>query len=158
MKGMKGMKAHKISNRILWICTIIALIIFTFFYTAYIKDPEAMDVKQTDGVLIFSFALLFITCLITLFFSVYKLTKGGKNYFLKTLHSSLLIVMLGLLLFATYQLGNGEPLTILGYQGKENTYYWLKISDMWIYSSFILLGLAFLAVFSGVIWSYLKKK
>jgi len=155
---MKGMKAHKISNRILWICTITALIIFAFFYASYVKAPETLDIKQTDGILIYLLVLFFITCLTTLFFSVYKLVKGGKNYFSKTLHSSLSVVMLGLLLFLTYQLGNGEPLTILGYQGKENTYYWLKISDMWIYSSFILLGITFLVIFAGIIWSYLKKK
>lgn len=155
---MKKIKAHIISTIILWICTLTALIIFGFFYAVYIKNPEATAFRPTNNILIYLFILFFLCCMSVVLFSVYKIITGGKDYFNRSFHSLLSIVLLGLLFFTTYQLGSGEPLFILGYQGHENTFHWLKVSDMWIYSISVLLGLTILAVFVGIIWSYLKKK
>ena len=155
---MKQVKAHKISGGILGICLLVVLAIFSFFYIAYVKDPESISAGQTDGILICSFCMFFISCFSVLFFSVYHLIKGGKSYFQKISHSLLSLFMLGMLFLVTYQLGSGEPLTIVGYQGNENTYHWLKISDMWIYSCSILLVLIILAIITGIIWDIFKKK
>jgi hypothetical protein len=64
---------------------------------------------------------------------------------------------MGLLLFITYTVGDGNPLSIAGYEGNENTYIWLKLTDMWIYSIYILLALALIALLGGILWSYFKK-
>jgi len=61
---MKKMKAYKISAWILRICIIIALVIFIPFYIAYLRNPEAVDTIQTDGILTYSFILLGITFLV----------------------------------------------------------------------------------------------
>ena len=155
---MKKIKAHKISSLVLWICMLVTLVTFGFFYADYTKGSDITSGIQTDWILICLYSIFFISCFSVLFFSVYQLIKGGKDYFRKVLHSLISIVMLILLLFVTYQIGSGEPLAIPGYQGNENTYYWLKISDMWIYSIFVLLGLTILSILVGIIWSYLKKR
>ena len=155
---MKPVKAHKVSAGILNISLLAVLVIFSFFYISYAKDSESVGPGQTDGILICSLCLFFISCFSVLFFSVHRLVRGGKSYFRKTFHSLLSLVMLGMLLLVTYQLGNGEPLAIIGYQGKENTYHWLKISDMWIFSCFTLLGLIILATVAGTIWSTFKRR
>jgi hypothetical protein len=65
--------------------------------------------------------------------------------------------ILAVLLLCTYWAGNGNPLPISGYEGDENTSFWLKLADMWLYSIYILLGLVVLTLIGGIIWSYIKK-
>lgn len=155
---MKKLKAHKISGWLLGICIVIALVLFSVFYIAYAKSPESISGNQIDGLLFYLFILLSVTTVSVFAFSVYQLIKGGKEYFRRRVYSLISIALLGLLLFFTYQLGNGDPLIILGYHGDENTYRWLKISDMWIFSITVLLGLTILSVLVGILWSYLKRK
>lgn len=150
--------AGKISTIVLWVCMIITLGIFALFYVRYINSPEEMDVSETTWVLNWMFILFFIVILAVLGFSVYYFIKSGKSNPKKKLQPLIWPGIVGVLFLITYQFGSGEPLQILGYTGNENTFEWLKITDMWIYSLYILLGLAAIAVFSGIIWSYIKKK
>ncbi len=54
---------------------------------------------------------------------------------LKTLIS---VVILGVILFAAYQLGSGEELELAGYSGPDNIYSRLKLTDMVIFSVYAL--------------------
>jgi hypothetical protein len=51
-------------------------------------------------------------------------------------------------------MGSDEPLTIPGYSGTDNVPFWLKITDMFLYSIYILFAGTVLAI----IFSSIKKK
>ena len=154
---MKPENIGKISTIILWLCMIVTLGIFAWFYYGVINKPDSLDTMETSVLLNWLYILLLVTISVSCIFSFYKFVIRWKDKSLNSWQSLLGFIVLGLLLGTTYGLGNGTPLSIFGYEGKENTYYWLKITDMWIYSIYVLLGITIIAVFAGILWSYIKK-
>jgi CDP-diglyceride synthetase len=73
------------------------------------------------------------------------------------LQSLLLTITLIGLFAGAYVSGNGNPLPVSGYEGNENTVFWLKLTDMWLYCLYILLALTLISLFGGIIWSYIKR-
>lgn len=155
---MKKMKPEKISTIVLWCCMIITLGIFIRFYFGYIQNPDLSDIPGTAGILNWSLIILAISISALLIFSVYYFLKSGTEKTKKRLQPLIWLVLLALLLFISYIAGSGQPLVILGYAGNENTFPWLKLADMWLYSVYVLSGLCIAALFFGIIWSYLKKR
>jgi len=51
-------------------------------------------------------------------------------------------------------MGSGTPMNIPGYEGTDNVYFWLKLTDMFLYSIYILLFVTVVAI----IVSGIKKK
>jgi hypothetical protein len=154
---MKPSVFNKMPTFILWICMSITLILSVGFYITHINHPENTDSTATVALLNWIYVLLFITLSATILFAGFYLVRQWKMYPKKILQSVVGIFVIGLLLSLTFLFGNGQPLLLVGYKGHENTYSWLKITDMWLYSIYILLALGFLALFGGILWSYLKK-
>jgi hypothetical protein len=148
--------SSKISTIVLWVCMLVTLGLSAWFYSVYAIDPEAID-NVTSSLLAWLFVILILTIFATLFFSVYYFVRQWKKAPEKIWQSTIAIVSLALLFILAYSLGNGNVLDIAGYKGNENTYTWLKLTDMWLYSIYALLGLAFISLLGGILWSYLKK-
>ena len=55
---------------------------------------------------------------------------------------------------AAWAMGSGTPMNIPGYEGTDNVYFWLKLTDMFLYSIYILLFVTVVAI----IVSGIKKK
>jgi hypothetical protein len=47
------------------------------------------------------------------------------------------VVLLGV----TYTIGDGTPLNMIGYDGTENVPFWLKITDMFLYTIYFMIAL-----------------
>ena len=56
------------------------------------------------------------------------------------------MLIFAVLLIIAYTIGDGTPLNILGYEGPDNVPTMLKLTDMWIYSVYILMTLTVLAM------------
>ena len=62
------------------------------------------------------------------------------------------LVLFVVMLLATYSMGDATPLTGLNADSQSyNIPFWLKTTDMWIYSTYILIGLIILAIIWGTI-------
>ena len=62
------------------------------------------------------------------------------------------------MLFITYSIGDGTPLQGLNADSqKYNTVGWLKITDMWINSSIVLMVLIIIAVVAGSVKKMLNR-
>ncbi|GHT12120.1 hypothetical protein FACS189426_15000 [Bacteroidia bacterium] len=148
--------SNKISTIVLWVCMLITLGLSVWFYWAYSANPEDIE-NETSLLIDWLFIVLIVTTLASLFFFIYYFFRQWKKAPKKIWQPTIGIVSICLLFFITYTAGNGTPLSISGYKGNENTYIWLKLTDMWIYSIYILLVLALIALLGGIVWSYLKK-
>jgi hypothetical protein len=153
---MRVIHSNKISTVVLWICMSITLILSAWFYLAYSADSENVE-TETEALINWLFFVSILTISVSLFFTVTYLIRLWKISPKKMGQSLSGIFALIILLFITYSIGNDKSLVIVGYKGHDNTHIWLKITDMWIYSIYVLLGLAFIALFGGILWSYLKK-
>ncbi|MDR3339903.1 MAG: hypothetical protein LBT25_07430 [Candidatus Symbiothrix sp.] len=153
---MSFFSSNKISTVILWGCMLVTLGLFAWFYLAYAVDSEDIE-KETSSLLVWLFIIAFITILATFLFSVWYFIRQWKKSPKKVWQSTVAFISIGFLFAISYLLGNGNPLNIPGYKGNENTFIWLKLTDMWLYSIYILLALAFIFLLGSILWSYLKK-
>lgn len=158
---MKVKNINKISTVVLWFCMIVSLSIFVLFYTNF--DPNSIETEHTTHIFISLilnglYFILTLTLLAVCLFSFFQFISRWKDNPRLIIQPIAGLISLAILFVGSYLFGNGNPLIIAGYEGNENTFFWLKITDMWLYSIYILMGLTVIAVFGGIIWSYIKKR
>ena len=69
------------------------------------------------------------------------------------------VLMLGLfaaLLIISWACGSAEPLNLPAYDGADNVPFWLKLTDMWLYSSGFLLCAAILSIFGFSLYKVIR--
>ena len=154
---MKHSIFRKISTGVLWFCTLITSVLILRFYKVYFTQSLDAESPEISALLNWLFFLFIITVCIALIFSFFNFVRLRNQNPKKIGRSVAIVATCGLLLLLTWVFGNGDALPLIGYKGNENTYMWLKITDMWLYSIYILLALGIFALLGGIIWSYFKK-
>ena len=146
---MGKIRIQKVSGAILAVLFLISIAIFCLFYFGgdtpeaerLVADTSMWEPAQTNALLFWMYALAALAIIVTLVTALYqffaKLKDSPKDAIMSLLGIILLVVLLGI----TYTIGDGTPLNILGYEGTENVPVWLKISDMFLYSIYILIAL-----------------
>ncbi len=145
-------KIRKISSWTLLISVIISLVVLALFYTGGVVDPAAENKEPiyTGLLLNWMYVLFAVTIVCTIFFALMQF--GGL---LKTNPKSALMalgvfVVFVAILFVTYSMGDSTPLPrINADSAKYNIPFWLKITDMWIQTTVVLLVLIVGAVGFG---------
>jgi len=149
---------NKISTVALWLCMTVTLVLsIGFFWVYFTQQTIDRESSEVSALLSWLFSLLILTVSTGLIFSLFSFIRQWKNNPRKVKRSLIIMFIWGLLLLIAWILGNGNPLPLIGYKGNENTYFWLKLIDMWLYSIYTLMGIGFIALFGGIIWSYFKK-
>ena len=129
--------SYKVSYYVLYVMFAAILVVLGLFYfggdaqgDAVLMgvDPEMWQPAQTDTLLYLVYGLLGLAIIAT--------------------------VAAFILQFGAWSMGSGEPLVIQGYDGSDNVPFWLKITDMFLYSFYFLLGATVLAM----LFSSIKKK
>ncbi|HOO94818.1 MAG TPA: hypothetical protein PLH60_02525 [Proteiniphilum sp.] len=145
-------KIHRTSKTTLIIGVLISIAVMALFYLggqvpAYEKIAADMSQpKFTDLVLYWAYILFAITIVVLLLFAVFSFFKKLKESPKKAMGGLLALVGIGALLLVTYSIGDGTLLNIPGYDGPDNKPATLKLTDMWLYSGYILLVITFLAI------------
>jgi NADH:ubiquinone oxidoreductase subunit 6 (subunit J) len=131
---------------------IISVVVMALFYLggqASGEDKIAADMSQpkfTDIVLYWAYALLAITIVVLLVFALADFLKKLKETPRKALSGFLVLLAMAALFIITFVMGDGTLLNIPGYDGADNQPQTLKLTDMWLYSAYIMLILSFLAI------------
>ena len=64
------------------------------------------------------------------------------------------VILLVVVMIVAWSMGSGEQMNIPGYSGTDNVPFWLKVTDMFLYTIYFLLGATVLAM----LFSSIKKK
>jgi len=145
-------KIHRASKTALIIGVIISIAVMALFYLGGqvpAQEKIAADMSQpkfTDIVLYWSYVLLVITIAALIIFAIMAFFKQLKESPKKALGGLLVLVGLAAMFLITFMMGDGSMLNIPGYDGPDNQPKTLKITDMWLFSSYIMLILTFLAI------------
>src|SRR5690554_193150 len=145
-------KIHRTSRMTLIIGVIITLAVMALFYLggqvpAHEKIVADMSQpKFTDIVLYWAYTLLAITIGVLIIFALVSFLKQLKNRPKKALGGLLVILALVALLVVAFIAGDGTLLNIPGYDGGDNNPKTLKMTDMWLFSTYVMLVLTFLAI------------
>ena len=86
--------------------------------------------------------------------AVFQFGAALKDNPAGAIKSLLGLVLLVVVLIIAWAMGSGTPMNIPGYEGTDNVYFWLKLTDMFLYSIYILLFVTVVAI----IVSGIKKK
>ena len=145
-------KIHRASKMALIIGVRVSLIVMGLFYLGGqvpVQEKIAADLSQpkfTDIVLYWSYVLLVITIAALILFAIAAFFKQLKESPKKALSGFLVLVGIAALFVVTFLIGDGTLMNIPGYDGSDNTPKTLKMTDMWLYSSYVMLVLTFLAI------------
>lgn len=143
---------------------IVSLVVCLIFFFGGTNTEEVAGYKaynQTGLLLIWTYIMIGITLLATLFFSIigfFQLFARNKKKAMRGLLSLIAIIAL---LVITYIIGNGDTNSIKMLSEDSNRFLtpgWLKTTDMMIYSSVVLLILNIVAiVWSSIVGSMANK-
>lgn len=153
-------KIRKISSWTLLLTSVISLVILGMFYAGGVVDPS-VEMKEPiyTGLLIHWTTVLFvITAISTILFALWQFTTLLKTSPKSAISSLIVVVFFAAMFFITYSIGDATPLKGLNADSQAyNIPLWLKVTDMWIYSSAILMILIIIAVAAGSVKRMLNR-
>ena len=149
-------KIRKMSSWTLLVVSLISIVVLGMFFGGGITNPgeEMIEYVYTGLLLNWTSALFFITIISMVLFAIWQfvtlLTSNPKS----AITSLIVVVAFVAVLFITYSIGDATPLQGLNADSQEfNTAGWLKITDMWIWTTVVLLVL----IVACVIWGSVKR-
>ena len=160
-------KISRISRWTLYAMSVVTVVLIGLFFLAGNVQPEQQYAELvgltepvfTDALLYWVYVLLGVTLLAVFVFSIFGFINNLRHNRKKAINSLITLVVFAVLLVIAYTIGDGTPLNILGYEGTDNVPAMLKLTDMWIYSVYILMTLTILAMlFSPLIKRIGKRK
>ncbi len=160
---VKTWSAERISFRVLYVLIGLVAVVFALFALIgynrpYEDNPDFSDPLFTDAVLVLMYLLVLIAAGISVW-SVLKSLKYKGERIVNGIPVGKIAagVALGtlLLLVLTFVFGSSDPMTI---NGKPfETWMWLKLSDMFVSTSLVLVVVAVGTVVYGNM-KYIRKK
>ena len=160
-------KISRISRWTLYAMSVVTVVLIGLFFLAGNVQPEQQYAELvgltepvfTDALLYWVYVLLGVTLLAVFVFSIFGFINNLRHNRKKAINSLITLVVFAVLLVIAYTIGDGTPLNILGYEGPDNVKGMLKLTDMWLYSIYILMALTILAIlFSPLIKRIGKRK
>lgn len=148
---MKPNTVNRLSTITLWVSMLLSVAVFAWFYYALLIDKGSLDNPQTNLLLYWLYGIALVATAVTAAFAVARLVRRGRSNPQRIVRPLLLTLLLALLLIGGYLISSPEAIA-----GLDASAFWLRITDMWIYAIFLLLGITFLAAIAGIVWSYLK--
>jgi len=149
-------KIRKMSSWTLLIVSLISIVVLGMFFGGGITNPgEEMKAYVYTGLLLnWTSALFFVTIISTVLFAVWQFLTLLKTNAKSAIMSLVVLVCFVAVLFITYTMGDATPLAGLNADSQVyNTPGWLKITDMWIMSTIVLLVL----IVACVVWGSVKR-
>jgi hypothetical protein len=150
------MKIGRISSIILYVLMGITLVLAVLFFAGgYIQGTKGTNMAEpvyTDYILLWNVVLLIIAIALAVGFTVVSLLMNPK----RALRSLVILAIVGVIIFISYQFSSGEPLKLVNYNGPDNIPSTLRIVDTGLYLTFVLLIAAFGAIIYNEISSALK--
>ena len=155
--------SYKVSYYVLYVMFAAILVVLGLFYlggdaqgAAVLTsvDADMWQPAQTDALIYLMYALLAVAIIATVVGVVFQFGSALKDNPGAALKSLIGLIILVAVVIIAWAMGSDEPLNIPGYDGSDNVPFWLKITDMFLYSIYILFAGTVLAI----ILSSIKKK
>lgn len=152
-------KIPGISALILVLVSLILVLLVYVGGTAGSVDVggEALSVpKFTDALLYWTYGLLGLALGITIIMALAGYVKSLIANPVAALKSLIPIAAFVLIFVIAWNMGTGERMSIIGYEGTDNEGFWAQFSDMIIYSIYALFAGVVLTIIGAQI--YVKTK
>ena len=151
---------YKVSYYVLYAMFAVILIVLGLFYfggdaqgAELISgvDPEMWQPAQTNALLFLVYGLLGLAVAATLVAAIFQFVSAMKVSPANAIKSLLGLVLLIIVLVVAWAMGDGTPMNIQGYGGTDNVPFWLRLTDMFLYTIYTLLFVTIVAIIvSGI--------
>ena len=137
--------SYKISYYILYALFAVILVVLGLFYFGGEMDPadaivpELSNPVYTETLLYLIYGILSATIAATVLAFLFQFGAALKDNPGKALSSLIGVVLLGIVLVVAWVMGSDVQLEMPGYEGTDNVPFWLKLTDMFLYSIYFLL-------------------
>ncbi|WP_288324573.1 hypothetical protein [uncultured Phocaeicola sp.] len=134
--------SYRMSYYALYVCFALILVVLGMFYFVGYNNPvgEYNEPAHTETLIYLMYAMFGICVAVTLVGAIAQFGAALKDNPMSAVKSLLGIVLLVVVLVVSY--GMGSDATIMTGDGLYTDTFWLKITDMLIYSIYFLFGVA----------------
>jgi hypothetical protein len=149
-------KIRKISSIAFLATVVVSLVIMGMFVFGgqasgadMLSGPTIEGLSQPkylDALIYWAYTLVILTVITVLLFALYGFIMGLRANPKKALGGLAALVLLGVIFAIAYSMGSGSVLNITGYSGSHNVPKWLKVSDMMLYTTYVMIGINILAI------------
>lgn len=156
---MSVTKIRKTSSWTFLAITLISLLVLGIYYFGGVVDPAAEMVEPvyTGLLLNWTYAVCAITIATLIFFGIWEIISLVQHDPKAAVMPIGVIAISAAVFIIAYTMGDGTPLNLIGYDGGQNTEFWLKLTDMWLFTTYILMALIFVALIYFSIRKVLSK-
>ena len=148
-------RIQKVSGTVLYVMLAITLVILGMFFFGgetpldqrLVADTAMEEPAQTDALIYWMYILFGIAVIITIAAAIYKFVTGFIDSPMTAIKSLLGLILIIVVLVISWAMGSDQPLVMPGYDGAENVPFWLKLTDMFLYTIYIMMGAMILLIF-----------
>ena len=112
-----------------------------------VADTAMEEPAQTDALIYWMYILFGIAVIITIAAAIYQFVTGFIDSPMTAIKSLLGLILIIVVLVISWAMGSDQPLVMPGYDGAENVPFWLKLTDMFLYTIYIMMGAMILLIF-----------
>jgi len=140
----------------------VSVILVALIYVGGNGDPidfagELLAVpKITDALLYWTYALTILAVCITILGALFNYVKEFISNPKSALKSLIPLALFALIFIVAWNLGSGDRISIIGYEGTENEGFWAQFTDMVIYSTYALFAAIGITIVGARIYISLK--
>ncbi|WP_010664573.1 hypothetical protein [Marinilabilia salmonicolor] len=134
-------KLSKYLSYVLYLLLAVTLVFAGLFYFGG-EVEDAGYPLYTESFLNWGKILLMIAAAVAILFEIANLLLHPQA----AIRSLISIALLGVIVVIAYSMGDGTPLQLVGYKGPDNVPSMLILGDTFLYSTYILIGGALVAI------------
>jgi len=155
------MESSKISGMVLYAIILVSVVIFGMFFFGDVETETVPGLEApvyTNLMMVFMYILFGVALIATLgaaFSSFFIEMKKDPKEAIKSVGG---ILFFALIFLVSWFLADDTTLQIRGYEGSENVPFWLKWTDMILFSSYILFAIAILCILAGAVGKKISNK
>lgn len=143
--------SYRVSYYVLYALFAAIIVVLALFYfggeSATPIVAEMSNPVHTDTLLYLLYGLMGLAVVVTVVAFVIQFGMALKDNPVSALKSLIGVGLLALVLIISWSMASSETLNIQGYDGTENSdEFWLKTTDMFIYSLYFLIGVNVIAM------------
>lgn len=138
--------SYKVSYYVLYALFAIIGIVLVLFFGVGFNNPNAAGLNEpqyTDALIYLKYALAAITAVLAVLAGLFQFGQSLKDDPKGAVKTVIALVLVIALIVACYAVGSTDPILVNGEPYADG--FWLKITDMFLYSMYALAALATIA-------------
>ena len=150
--------SYKVSYYVFYVCIAIILVVLALFFGVgydHLNEAGLNEPVNTPALMYLMYFMFFVCVAVTVIAAIVQILAALRDNPANTVKSLLGFVGLVVLLIVTYTLGSDTPV-LLGGSGSYDDPIMLKVTDMFIYSTYVLLIIASVAALFNLIGVFKK--